>query len=331
MLQSNLQRDGVNLSFSNFDLGNSTPTLYVDVGNNRVGINRANATVALDVVGTANISATVNANNVTATANVTAGNVLTSQVYSTSTFALYTSSNGNILLTPNGTGYTKAVGTNGFVVPTGTTSQRPAPGYVDVGTVRFNSQTLQLECWDGTNWQAATNGSAAITNQTITPDGSSVTYTLDSSTTAVAIIVTINGVLQTPDVAYTVLGNQITFAETPNVSDIIQVRYIALITAVSELSSSDGNTTVRIYNVPSIEFKVNDQILANLTTSNVFNISTAHSLQLPNYTVAQANALANVSDGQLIYVSNGDTGNPCLAVYSGGDWKRVALGATIST
>jgi hypothetical protein len=66
-----------------------------------------------------------------------------------------------------------------------------------------------------------------ITNQTIDPDGSSLTYTLDQSTTAVGVLVTINGISQTPNDSYSVLGNTITFAETLLTSDIVQIRFLS--------------------------------------------------------------------------------------------------------
>ena len=34
--------------------------------------------------------------------------------------------------------------------------------------------------------------------------------------------------------------------------------------------------------------------------------------------------------GMIAYVSNGDSGSPCLAVHDGSSFKRVALGTTIS-
>jgi hypothetical protein len=37
------------------------------------------------------------------------------------------------------------------------------------------------------------------------------------------------------------------------------------------------------------------------------------------------------SSGMIAYVTNGDSGSPCLAVHDGSSFKRVALGATIST
>ena len=54
MLQSTLARDGNNLAFT--DTANTTPTLYLDIANTRVGINTSNPTVELTVQG--NISAT---------------------------------------------------------------------------------------------------------------------------------------------------------------------------------------------------------------------------------------------------------------------------------
>ena len=50
---------------------------------------------------------------------------------------------------------------------------------------------------------------------------------------------------------------------------------------------------------------------------------------LPNYTVATAPSTAD--EGEIMYVTDGDSGSKCLAVYDGSDWKVVSLGATIST
>ena len=51
---------------------------------------------------------------------------------------------------------------------------------------------------------------------------------------------------------------------------------------------------------------------------------------VPEYTLAEANALPNKETSMLIYVSNGNAGAKTLAVYDGSNWKVVALGATIS-
>jgi len=46
-------------------------------------------------------------------------------------------------------------------------------------------------------------------------------------------------------------------------------------------------------------------------------------------TVTQLGNISAVT-GDVAYCSNGDAGNPCLAVYTGSAWKRVAFGANIS-
>ena len=62
-----------------------------------------------------------------------------------------TDSNGNILLDPAGSGYVQIVGTNGLVIPVGTTLQQgPA---VD-GAVRLNSTSGQFEGYANGNWSS---------------------------------------------------------------------------------------------------------------------------------------------------------------------------------
>jgi len=53
------------------------------------------------------------------------------------------------------------------------------------------------------------------------------------------------------------------------------------------------------------------------------------SVTLPTYTVTSANALATKPAGQIIYVSNGLDGEPCIAVGDGTDWISPA-GTAIS-
>jgi hypothetical protein len=55
----------------------------------------------------------------------------------------------------------------------------------------------------------------------------------------------------------------------------------------------------------------------------------AGTVTLPTYTVTSANALATKPAGQIIYVSNGLAGNPCIAVGNGTIWVSPA-GTAIS-
>lgn len=62
-----------------------------------------------------------------------------------------TDSNGNIYLDPNGTGYVQIVGTNGLVIPVGTTAQQ---GPAVQGAIRYNSEISQFEGYSGANWSS---------------------------------------------------------------------------------------------------------------------------------------------------------------------------------
>jgi hypothetical protein len=55
----------------------------------------------------------------------------------------------------------------------------------------------------------------------------------------------------------------------------------------------------------------------------------AGTVTLPTYTVTSANALATKPAGQIIYVSNGLAGAPCVAVGNGTNWISPA-GTAIS-
>jgi len=237
--------------------------------------------------------------------------------------------NGNITLTATGNGLVTISGTSGITIPYGNTTQRPDPAVE--GTLRYNNALNQTEIYTGSDWESVGGSAGTITNQTITPDGSSVTYTLDQAATADGILVTINGISQTPNVSYTVSTNQITFADVPETTDIIQVRFISIVSTVTSITNSAGNAEITTTVGGNINFNINNTTVAQVTSTSILNISAGHSLQLPAYTVTQANALGNVATGQVIYVSNGAAGSPCLAVYTGGAWKQVAIGSTITT
>ena len=62
-----------------------------------------------------------------------------------------TDTNGNLTLTPNGTGYVVISGTNGLVIPVGTDAQQ-APAVN--GAIRLNSTSGQFEGYSNANWSS---------------------------------------------------------------------------------------------------------------------------------------------------------------------------------
>lgn len=74
----------------------------------------------------------------------------------------------NLLNTPitfssTGIGYTRFMGTNGVVIPAGTSAQRPATP--EVGDTRWNVTEQYLECFDGSVYIVATGGGDIVTQQ----------------------------------------------------------------------------------------------------------------------------------------------------------------------
>lgn len=126
-------------------------------------------------------------------------------------------------------------------VPVGGTSSRPTGSD---GMLRYNTDTPALEYFNGNIWVPVTN---TVTDQIITGDGTSTTFVLDQEASTVGVIVSINGTLQHPGTAYTVSGNQITFNETPEATDVIDVRFLGAAVTVSETIYDDltisGNLT----------------------------------------------------------------------------------------
>jgi len=300
MLNSNLTRDS-NLAFN-------TNTLYINYSGNSVGIGTTTPGATLEVAGN------VLANNIIAANNVVSGNLVISS---------------NIIGTNNGSTVTFS-GTGGIAIPYGNTAQRPSPAVT--GTIRLNTGLDQLEIWDGSAWIAGSGGSAntTITDQQFTGDGTTTTFTLSETASQSSILVSINGVGQLPGVAYTVTGNSLTFTQAPVVSDAIDVRFLSAALSHETIYNTYGNAVVRTYDTPQIALSINSANALVIGSTTVVDISGAASLKLPTYTVAQAANIATPAAGEIIYVSNGDSGVPCLAVYSSGAWKRISLGGTIT-
>jgi hypothetical protein len=250
--------------------------------------------------------------------------------------------NGNITLEPTGTGIVSIDTTTGLIVPVGNITQRPGyPTYAttSLATIRYNNDYNYIEYFDGSEWlEVGVGAGGAIADQQITPDGTSVTYTLTQDTDQTSILVAINGVGQIPGSAYSVTGNLITFSEAPLTSDAIDIRFLASASVASKIINGAGTTYVEttgsntvVSNIAGTNIMVVSStgvsVIGNVVTNN---ISADQSLKLPSYTVAQSANISGPLTGQVIYVSNGDAGSPCLAVYSSSAWKRVSLGANIS-
>jgi len=217
----------------------------------------------------------------------------------------------SIIFEVTGSGTVQIDTTTALGIAVGNTAQRP--GSPNAGDMRFNTTTGFVEIYDGSQWENVGGSEfGAITSQTLSGDNSTVAFTLNQAASTAGVIVSINGTIQEPTSSYSVSGTTITFTEAPESGDTIEVRFISTVTTVSSITNASGNNRVEVL------------------TNGIVDMSTAQSVQLPTYTVAEAANIANVASGQMIYVSNGDAGNPTLAVYSVDNWKKVAFSGNIS-
>jgi hypothetical protein len=140
--------------------------------------------------------------------------------------------------------------TDSMLLPIGTSGQRPGlVGFSDIaGMIRYNSIANDIEYYNGTSWIAGQGSSiTVVTDQQFNGDGSTVNYTLSRESTTNATVVTLNGVVQIPTLAYSVsvIDNvTLTFTEAPAVDDLIDIRTFATTSVVAGLSSQNGYVEV---------------------------------------------------------------------------------------
>jgi hypothetical protein len=206
--------------------------------------------------GVANISANTFLQNITIT-NTTIGT---------------TTANANIYISPTGTGIVSMPITTAVALPAGTTAQEPSGA--PAGSFRYNTDAGTPEYYNGNSWVLMT---ATIGYQTFAGNGAGNTYPLTQSTSTGGVLVSLNGVQQTPGNAYSVSGNTIVFTEIPLSSDTVDVRFIApgnpgglvLGAAVPATSTSSGSKGQIAYNSSYVYICVesNTWIRANIQNS----------------------------------------------------------------
>jgi hypothetical protein len=108
-----------------------------------------------------------------------------------------------------------------------------------VGNVQIaggaSGYVLQTDGTGNLSWTAQTGNVRSILDQQFYGDSTTVNFTLITPSVTNAVIVSINGVMQIPGVAYTVNTNTITFAEPPLSTDLVDIRFLVF--------GTPGNTT----------------------------------------------------------------------------------------
>lgn len=223
---------------------------------------------------------------------------------------------GNITLTPTGNGIVAINTVTGLLLPVGNTAQQPSPA--STGTIRFNSETVILEVYDGNSWVPAGGSTFNISNQTINPDGVTDTFVLNYDATDDTVLVTINGIMQTPAIAYSVTGNSITFAEIPEPTDTIEVRYIADTTTVTFIDNVSGNALVRAESSGNVSIETTNAVtvIGNIVpdTSNTYSLGSSDlrwsNLWLTGNTLVLGNIVVKNTTGNVIGFFGADGTTP---------------------
>jgi hypothetical protein len=240
-------------------------------------------------------------------------------ISTTSSITLNSANNGNIVLNANGTGTVQIAGSNALWIPTGDTNTRPENP--QSGYTRFNTDVDNIEFFTGTTW--AVPGVSTVTSDTIIPDGTTDTYTLSGDTTTTGVLVSINGTVQQPTSAYSVLNNQITFTETPLQTDIIEVRAFAagvsvtsLISGTTKVIVNSDTGSVRFVNTGVEHININESGALVIMTPNTSiatseTITTIDSYNSTIYRTAkyiiQATRSSNIESCEVLVTHDGTT------------------------
>ena len=220
--------------------------------------------------------------------------------------------------------------TNSILIPVGNTAQRPGTGAA--GMVRYNTTTTQVEAYNGTTWVALGSSFTLISSETFNGDGTTTSFTLNSANyTTDSVIVTLNGVVQQPSVAYAVSGTSLVFTEAPAVGDVIVVRELQTTSTVASISSGDstlgfatangnaaftiaGTSNVMVVSQNGVDITGNLTVSGNATLSGnilgdrIQNGTTTIDIQSPsgnaNITVAATSNVAVFTTGGLNLLGN---------------------------
>ena len=101
------------------------------------------------------------------------------------------------------------------------------------------------------------------------------------------------------------------------------------ISQLSEASAVSSSMQIPVYDSGNGQpRKVSVQQLQDYLDENA-DAAASGPFALADYSVAELPS-ASANPQSVVYCSNGDAGNPCLAVSNGTNWLRVALGAAVA-
>jgi hypothetical protein len=193
--------------------------------------------------------------------------------------------NGNVQTT--GLLANNAVISGNLTIPVGNNSNYPAVAVS--GQMRFNSQQIALEYYDGTSWaQVPTPASSSnqISSDFFYGDNVKTNFTLSQNSTTQGSLVSVNGVLQQPGNSYTITGNVLSFSgDIPVNTDVIEVRSFTVNSQVGKISNGTNNIRAEyIANIGTITLTTDRQnrVVVNANSTVVNNNLTVNNRLIGN-------------------------------------------------
>ena len=194
--------------------------------------------------------------------------------------------------------------TDSMLLPIGNNAERPSnQGFTDVeGMFRYSTVSHSIEYYNGTSWETPDISFTIITStqfalQTGNPngnvDGINTQFVLPAAATTNGVIVTLNGVVQSPTSAYSVGGvsnDIVTFTEAPQIGDVIDVRTLTTTSSINNFASSNGYFSI-VANNGNLQLTTGSTS-ANVTTTWLPNGAEVNST--PNVTIATSALATNV-------------------------------------
>jgi hypothetical protein len=149
--------------------------------------------------------------------------------------------------------------TDSILLPVGTSAQRPGStgGTDTTGMFRYNTTLNSIEYYGGSTpgWNTISTQFTVIADEQFNGDGITDEFTLSSSQTTNSCIISINGVIQIPTLAYAVTnGTTLTFTEAPADGDVIDVRKLTTTQTVTQIASDNGFNVMAAENTNGLEF-----------------------------------------------------------------------------
>jgi hypothetical protein len=232
-------------------------------------------------------------------------------------------------------------GTDAMQLPVGTNAGRPSSvGGTDVqGLFRFNTVIDSIEWYSSSGWQTAGTVFTVVSDFQYDGDGLTTNFVMaGQNTTTAASIVSINGVIQIPSLAYAVTGgNTIVFTEAPVVGDVIDARTLVTTQTVTAIASTNGYMSF---------FAENDGAKVSTgttkqTVTTYWEPNGAQVSNIGNVAINSANSIRTIDSFDIelyrtakyvVQVTNGTDYQSAevLVVHDGGNATAVTYG-TIST